>query len=304
MAGQIIIIGRLGQVADATSAIAASTGHTVRHLARPEIDLAQPGLIARALDPVLQAAPPGSVLVNAAAYTDVNGAESEPELAQAINAVTPGIIAERCGQANIPLIHLSTDYVYDGRKGTPYLETDTVGPLGVYGRSKLAGDEAVQSSGARHVIMRTSAVFSGSGQNFLRTMLRLGSRQDQVRVVHDQRTCPTAAADIAAAIIAIAGQLTDDQSKTGIFNFCGDTPRSWAEFAADIFHTATRFGETPVRVEQISSAQFPSSASRPAYSVLDCGAIFRTFGISQPDYLKALNQNVAHALAAPGPEPR
>ncbi|WP_417478094.1 dTDP-4-dehydrorhamnose reductase [Maricaulis sp.] len=301
MAGHFIIIGRLGQVAAATSAIAGSTGHTVRHLARPDIDLAQPGTIARALDPVLQAAPPGSVLINAAAYTDVNGAESEPELAQTINAVTPGIIAERCGQANIPLIHLSTDYVYDGQKNTPYLETDPVRPLCVYGRSKLAGDEAVQRSGARHVIVRTSAVFSGSGQNFLRTMLKLGSRQDQVRVVHDQRTCPTAAADIAAAIIAIADQLTGDQSQTGIFNFCGDTPRSWAEFAADIFHTAARLGATPVRVERIGSEDFPGPASRPAYSVLACGAIFRAFGISQPDYLEALDLNVAHALAAPQP---
>ena len=301
MAGHFIIIGRLGQVAAATSAIAGSTGHTVRHLARPDIDLAQPGTIARALDPVLQAAPPGSVLINAAAYTDVNGAESEPALAQAVNAVTPGIIAERCGQANIPLIHLSTDYVYDGQKSTPYLETDPVRPLCVYGRSKLAGDEAVQRSGARHVIVRTSAVFSGSGQNFLRTMLKLGSHRDQVRVVHDQRTCPTAAADIAAAIIAIAGQLTDDPAQTGIFNFCGDTPRSWAEFATDIFHTAARIGATPVRVERIGSKDFPSPASRPAYSVLACDAIFRAFGISQPDCLEALDLNVAHALAAPQP---
>jgi len=299
MVGDIIILGRFGQVAAATASVARATGHTVRHLARPELDLAQPGEIARALDPVLQLAPPGSVLVNAAAYTDVNRAEAEPDLAHSINALTPGIVAERCGQANIPIIHLSTDYVYDGQKDQPYLEADTCRPLSVYGRSKLAGDEAVLRSAARPVILRTSAVFSGNGQNFLRTMLKLGSQQDQVRVVHDQRTCPTAAADIADAIIAIAGRLADDQADTGVFHFCGDTPRSWAEFANDIFETAARYGETRVSVDRIRSEDFPSPARRPDYSVLNCDAIARAYGISQPDYLTALSQSVAHALAAP-----
>lgn len=301
MTAEIIILGRLGQVAAATSSAAAASGHAVRHLARPEIDLAEPGDIARVLDPILLAAPAGSVLVNAAAYTDVNRAESEPELAHRINARTPAMLAARCAQADIPLIHLSTDYVYDGKKEAPYLETDPGHPLSVYGRSKLEGDEAIRLSGARHVVLRTSAVFSGGGQNFLRTMLRLGTRQDRVRVVHDQRTCPTSAADIAAAIIAIAEQMADARDVSGLFHFCGDTSRSWAEFAADIFDAATAFGETAVKVEQIGSDEFPGPARRPVYSVMNCDAISRAFGISQPDYRRALNQGVAHALAAPRP---
>tara|TARA_R110002072_G_scaffold218370_1_gene376158 strand:+ start:1517 stop:2443 length:927 start_codon:yes stop_codon:yes gene_type:complete len=301
MVGDIIILGRFGQVATATAAIARATGHTVRHLARPDIDLARPGEIARLLDPVLQAAPAGSVLVNTAAYTDVNRAESEPDLAHSINALAPGIVAGRCGQANIPIIHLSTDYVYDGQKDTPYLEADTCRPLSVYGRTKLAGDEAVLRGASRSVILRTSAVFSGNGQNFLRTMLRLGSQQGRVRVVHDQRTCPTAAADIAAAIIDIADRMADGQVETGVFHFCGDTPKSWAEFANDIFEIATRYGETPASIDRIRSEDFPSPARRPGYSVLNCDAIARAFGISQPEYLTALSQSVAHALAAPQP---
>jgi dTDP-4-dehydrorhamnose reductase len=297
MAGDLILLGRSGQVAAAVTAAAAAQGRTVRQLARPELDLSRTGVIAAILDPVLLAATPGSVLVNAAAYTDVNRAESEPDLAQAINATAPGIIAARCAQAGIALIHLSTDYVFDGLKPAPYRESDACNPLSVYGRTKLAGDEAIMVSGARHVILRTSAVYSATGQNFLRTMLRLCGGPRPVRVVDDQITCPTAAADIATAILSIASALAGGNAARGVFHFCGDTPRSWADFAEDISEAARRGNPPRPTVTRISTADYPTPAQRPPYSVLDCGAILRKFGIPQPEYSTALSRTLAEATA-------
>lgn len=293
MTGDLILLGRAGQVATAVAVAAAAQGRTVRQLARPELDLARADKIAALLDPVLMDAPPGSVLVNAAAYTDVNRAESEPDLAAAINAVAPGILAARCKQAGIALIHLSTDYVYDGLKREPYRESDACNPVSVYGRSKLAGDEAVMGSGARHVIVRTSAVYSALGQNFLRTMLRLGTSQDRIRVVDDQIACPTAATDIAAAILAIADRLAGGPTPDGVFHYCGDTPKSWADFAVDIF---AAFESDPAQrpiVAPIGTVDYPTPARRPPYSVLDCGAIQQSFGIIRPDYALALARTMA-----------
>jgi len=297
MTPEIILLGRSGQVATAVTALASVTGRTVRHLARPELDLARPDGIAPALEPVLAAAAPGSVMVNATAYTDVNRAEAEPELAHTINALAPGILAGHCRQAGLPLIHLSTDYVYDGTKGTAYVESDACNPLSVYGRTKLAGDEAVQGSGARHVILRTAAVYSATGKNFVRTMLELGRRQDQVQVVSDQSTNPTAAADIAAAILAIADDLATDTSDGGVFHFCGDAAVSWADFATEIFDIAAGLGERAVAVRRIATKDYPSPAARPAFSVLDCTAITNRFGIGQPDHARALTHTINQILA-------
>ncbi|WP_417498341.1 dTDP-4-dehydrorhamnose reductase [Maricaulis sp.] len=297
MTAEIILLGRSGQVATAIAALAATSGRTIRQLARPDFDFAKPDSIAPVLEPVLAAATPGSVVVNATAYTDVNRAEVEPELAHTINALAPGILAGQCEQAVLPLIHLSTDYVHDGTKGEPYVETDPCNPLGVYGRTKLAGDEAVQGSGARHVILRTAAVYSATGKNFVRTMLELGRRQDRVQVVSDQRTNPTAAADIAVAILAIADQLTSQTSDSGLFHFCGDAAASWADFATEIFDIAAGLGERPVQVERIAAKDFPSPARRPACSVLDCGAIADRFSIPQPDHREALVRAITGILA-------
>ncbi|MGK0265842.1 MAG: dTDP-4-dehydrorhamnose reductase [Maricaulis sp.] len=297
MAGDIILIGRSGQVAAAVAALAAGQGRNLRQFARPELDLAGPDTIDTALVPVLMSAAAGSVLVNAAAYTDVNRAESEPDLAHAINAAAPGILADRCRQAGIALIHLSTDYVFDGLKSAPYRESDPCNPVSVYGHSKLAGDEAIMASGARHVILRTSAVYSPSGQNFLRTMLRLGASQDRVRVVSDQITCPTAAADIAAAILSIADQLTDGADTRGVFHYCGDTPRSWADFAADIFAAAWPGAGRKPAVERIGTVDYPTPAQRPPYSVLDCDAISQAFGIARPNHERALALTLARLPA-------
>ncbi|WP_417494538.1 dTDP-4-dehydrorhamnose reductase [Maricaulis sp.] len=297
MMADIILLGRSGQVATAVAALAATTGRNIRQLARPAFDLSNPDSIAPALEPVLAAAAPGSVLVNATAYTDVNRAEAEPDLAHTLNALAPGILAENCRQAGMPLIHLSTDYVYDGTKGAPYVETDACNPLSVYGRTKLAGDEAVMRSGARHVILRTSAVYSATGKNFVRTMLELGRRQDHVRVVADQSTNPTAAANIATAILEIADRLAMGTPDGGVFHFCGDTSVSWADFATEIFGIAEGLGERAVQVGRIAAKEFASPAARPAFSVLDCGAIADRFGISQPDHGEALARAITLILA-------
>lgn len=297
MAGDLILLGGSGQVARAIAAAADAQGRTVRQLVRPELDLVKPGDIATRLDPILATSLPGSVLVNAAAYTDVNRAESEPDLARAINATAPGVIAARCRQAGIGIIHLSTDYVYDGLKQTPYRESDACHPASVYGHTKLAGDEAVIRSGASHVIVRTSAVYSASGQNFLRTMLRLGSIQDDVRVVEDQITCPTAAADIAGAILTIADRLDGTPAPNGVFHYCGNTARSWADFATDIF---AAFEPGPTKrpaVVRISTSDYPSPAARPPYSVMDCAAIWQSFRIPQPDYATGLARTMENLAA-------
>ena len=296
MAGDILLLGRSGQVATAVSTAATAQGRTIRHLARPELDLAHPAEIAARLEPVLMAARPGSVLVNAAAWTDVNGAETEPDLAHTINAVAPGILAARCQQVGVAMIHLSTDYVYDGLKPGAYRESDACNPVSVYGRAKLAGDEAVMQSGARHIILRTSAVFSATGQNFLRTMLRLGASQGAVRVVDDQITCPTAATDIAATILTIADRLAGGATTSGVFHYCGDRPRSWADFASDIFeHARPDFANRP-SVVRIGTADYPQPAQRPPNSVLDCSAIQRAFGVRQPDYAAALARTLTDIL--------
>tara|TARA_R110000868_G_scaffold107263_4_gene293416 strand:+ start:37292 stop:38191 length:900 start_codon:yes stop_codon:yes gene_type:complete len=296
MAGDILLLGRSGQVATAVSAAATAQGRTIRHLARPELDLACPAEIAARLEPVLMAAGPGSVLVNAAAWTDVNGAETEPDRAHTINAVAPGILAARCQQVGVAMIHLSTDYVYDGLKPGAYRESDACNPVSVYGRAKLAGDEAVMQSGARHIILRTSAVFSATGQNFLRTMLRLGASQNTIRVVDDQITCPTAAADIAATILTIADRLAGGATESGVFHYSGNTPRSWADFACDIFKRAQPDIARRPTVVRIGTSDYPTPAQRPANSVLDCNAIERTFGVRQPDYAAALARTLTDIL--------
>lgn len=298
MTGDLILLGHSGQVATAVAAAAAAQGRTIRQLARSELDLARPSEIAARLAPILKAASPGSVLVNAAAYTDVNRAESEPDLAETINTLAPGMLAASCQRAGVAIIHLSTDYVYDGLRQAPYRESDVCNPASVYGRTKLGGDEAVMLSGANHVIVRTSAVYSASGQNFVRTMLRLGASQDPIRVVDDQITCPTAAADIAQTILAIANRLAGNSAPNGVFHYCGDTPRSWADFATEIFATFEPDPDKRPAVVRIATADYPTPAKRPPNSVLDCGAIRQSFGITQPHHATALERAIASLTSA------
>lgn len=251
---------------------------------RRDLDLAQPETIAAYV-----AAQDVDVIVNAAAYTAVDKAERERDLAFLLNAVAPGRLAAAAAAKGVPLVHVSTDYVFDGSKGAPYLPSDPVAPLGVYGASKEAGERAVCAASARAVILRTAWVYGPFGGNFMKTMLRLARERDVLRVVDDQRGTPTASADLAAACLAIAARLVRDRGDSGgIFHFTNAGETTWCGFARAIFEIAgSRLAKTP-EVVAIGTADYPTPARRPADSRLDCTSTIARYQMAQPDWRAAL----------------
>jgi dTDP-4-dehydrorhamnose reductase len=228
------------------------------------------------------------LVVNAAAYTKVDLAETEPEAARQGNEVGPAIIGEACAAAGIPLVHISTDYVFDGRKPDAYVEGDPIAPIGVYGGSKAAGERAVRAAAAHHVILRTSWIYGEFGHNFLKTMLRLAMTREELRVVADQRGCPTSTRDLADAILRIAPRLSDKRLVEqrlaardeifGTYHFAGSGMTTWHGFASRIVAAQAPITGCKPRVTAITSAEFPTPAKRPANSELDCSLFARTFG--------------------------
>jgi dTDP-4-dehydrorhamnose reductase len=228
------------------------------------------------------------MVINAAAYTAVDRAESEPDAAWAANCTGPARLAAACREAAIPLIHISTDYVFDGSKAGTYREDDPVNPLGVYGRSKEAGDRAIREALAEHVILRTAWVYSAHGHNFVKTMLRLAGERPVLRVVADQTGSPTSAADIAAAIAGVVRRLAAGGAQWGTYHFVGAGAVTWHGFAEAIFGLAAPWRGPPPRVEAITTADYPTPARRPANSVLDCRYIGEAFGITPRPWREAL----------------
>lgn len=282
----ILVVGQSGQVA---RALADATWPGNLHpvcMGRPQLDLTNPASVKTAFEQNDYAA-----VINAAAYTQVDQAESEPEVAFAVNRDGPLFLAQACAQNKIPLIHISTDYVFDGTKHSPYTEDDPVNPINVYGASKAAGEEAIQSNLAEHVILRTSWIFSATGHNFLRTMLRIGKERDEIRIVDDQYGCPTAATDIADAITHILGAILEGrQDEYGTFHFTNTGATTWHGFACEIFRQATRRGFTPIpRLTPISTAEYPTPAKRPMNSVLNTGRIARVLALKPRQWEEALS---------------
>lgn len=271
----ILVFGQTGQVARELQALA-----PVIVLGREEADLAVPGACAAAIE---QYAP--TAVINAAAYTAVDRAEDEEGRATQINGSAPAEMAWTCVARDIPFVHLSTDYVFDGSGEAPWRPDDLAAPLSAYGRSKLAGEKGVLEAGGRYAILRTSWVFSANGQNFVKTMLRLGAERDKLRVVADQIGGPTPAATIARACLIIAEQLAEDPAKSGTYHFAGSPDTSWAVFARAIFAQAGLACE----VTDIATAAYPTPARRPANSRLDCSATESVFGIKQPDWQDGLD---------------
>jgi dTDP-4-dehydrorhamnose reductase len=221
-----------------------------------------------------------SLVVNAAAYTKVDAAENETEAARRGNAHGPAVLAAACAAIDVPLIHISTDYVFDGSKAGPYLEDDPIAPINAYGQTKADGERAVRETARKHVILRTSWVYGEFGQNFLKTMLRLAATRDELRVVADQHGCPTSTADLAAAILSIVPRLAANESVWGTYHYAGSGATTWHGFASRIVAAqAPLTGRTP-RVTAITTRDFPTPAKRPANSVLDCGKFARTFGFA------------------------
>jgi dTDP-4-dehydrorhamnose reductase len=286
MSIRIAVTGRHGQLARALTEAGPQLGVAVLPLGRPELDLAAPETIR----PALSAARP-NIVVNAAAYTAVDQAEQEPERANAINAAGAGAVATAAHALGVPVIHLSTDYVFDGLKRAPYHEGDEVAPASVYGASKLAGEQAVATIACDHVILRTAWVYAPYGKNFVRTMLGLAQTRDEVRVVSDQLGCPTYAPDIAMAIIAVARDLVskpNDPRLRGVFNLAGGGETTWADFAAAIFSFLAGKGMRTPMLTPIASADYPTAARRPANSRLDCGKLERVYGIKLPAWRSSL----------------
>lgn len=292
----ILILGRGGQVALELAATLWPTGLKPVSAGRPEFDMARP----ETLEPILERAAPAMV-INATAYTAVDKAETEAPLAFAINRDGPARLAALCHRRGVPLLHISTDYVFDGSKPTPYLESDPVAPLGVYGASKEAGEAAIRAAAPRHIILRTSWVHSAHGQNFVKTMLRLGAEREEVRVVADQHGTPTAAADIAATLAQIAAQITGavagrQETPWGTYHYTGDGATTWHGLAEHIFEAQKRATGRRPRLTAITTADYPTPARRPANSRLDCCRLGQAFGIACRPWREGVDRVLAELL--------
>lgn len=252
------------------------------------------------------AAAPFDLVVNSAAYTAVDKAEAEEELAFRVNAEGPGHLARACAANGAALIHVSTDYVFDGTKDTPYTEEDPVCPVSTYGRSKEAGERAVRNACARHLILRTAWVFSAHGKNFVKTMLRLAAERDELTVVADQHGNPTAACDLAWAITELIRRLEDSPAADlawGTYHCVNDSAASWCEFAEAIVECAAPLLDHRPAVRRIATADYPTPAARPANSRLDCARLERTFGLAMPSWRRTLPGVVAEILGTDAREP-
>lgn len=287
--GMILVTGGAGQVA---TALAQRTPVTL--VGRPAFDFDAPDTI----DAVFAAAAP-RLVVNAAAWTAVDAAETKEAAALRANRDGPGHLARLCAAAGVPLIHISTDYVFDGNKGAPYVETDPTSPTGIYGSSKLAGEAAVLAAGGQAVILRTSWVYGATGKNFVRTMLGAALKTDTLKVVADQHGCPTNAGDLADAILAIAARIGGGWRTEfgGVFNAAGTGSASWFELAMASFRQAARHGRPTPKVIPIATADWPTPARRPADSRLDCGKLKRVFGVVLPDWQPSLVTTVDAIIA-------
>ena len=273
-----LVFGKTGQVATELSCLDGITS-----LGRDQLTLTDP----RACEAVISDSA-ASAVINAAAYTAVDRAEEERDTAMIVNAIAPAAMASACAAKNIPFVHISTDYVFDGFGDAPWKPDDITGPLGVYGASKLSGERGVATAGGVYAILRTSWVFSAYGNNFLKTMLRLSQTHDHLTIVADQIGGPTPAPAIAQACVTIAKTLISEPDKGGIYHFSGEPDTSWAGFAREIFKAAGR----DITVEDIPTSAYPTPAERPLNSRLDCSSLTSQFGITRPDWRQAVQDIV------------
>jgi dTDP-4-dehydrorhamnose reductase len=282
---KVLINGRHGQVSHELQRRLAAVGELIV-LGRDQLDLAQPDQIRRQVQNIRP-----DLIINAAAHTAVDLAESEPQAAFAINAVAPGVLAEEALALDIPLIHYSTDYVFDGMKAGPYTEDDTPNPLGVYGKSKLAGEQAIRDVQGKHLILRTSWVYSTHGRNFLLTMQRLLQEKPELRVVADQIGAPTWAGTIANSTLALIERWqANEVADWGTYHLSAQGETSWFGFAQAIGEALRQQGKPCATLIAIPSSDYPTPAARPLNSRLDCSRLQRDWGVSQPDWQTALRE--------------
>ncbi len=288
----ILLIGSTGQLGQELQQILAPYSNVIT-VARPNIDLAQPDSVRQI---VTQVQP--QVIINAGAYTAVDKAESEPQIAKAVNEIAPGVLAQEAKKLGAFLIHFSTDYVFDGDRSLPYLETDKTNPLSVYGESKLSGELAIRYNSDNHIIIRTSWVYGVHGKtNFVKTMLKLGAEREEICVVSDQIGSPTWTGDIASTVAKLLPQL--EPSIGGTYHYTNSGIASWYDFAVAIFEEAQQLN-FPLKVERvipIATADYPTAAQRPAYSVLSCAKITKTLGTPPPHWRQGLRKMLAQLSA-------
>ncbi len=275
---KLLVFGRSGQVA---TELQRQTGVKIEALGRDKADLTNPAACA-----ALVAATDADAVINAAAYTAVDRAEDDEANAALVNGAAPGAMARAAAARDLPFVHISTDYVFDGSGNAPFGVNHPTGPLGVYGRTKLSGEDAIRTAGGPHTILRTSWVVSAHGSNFVKTMLRLGAERDQLTVVADQIGGPTPAADIAATCVSAAQQLLADPAKSGTYHLSGSPDVSWADFARAIFEMA----DIRCEVADIPSTDYPTRARRPLNSRLDNSLTEMTFGLARPDWHAGLHE--------------
>lgn len=302
---KLLVTGSKGQVARCLAQRASEKGVNVANFSRPVFDFAKTDKLRAGIRETLGREEP-SVLVNLAAYTAVDEAEREVELARRINADAPGILAAAAHEADIPIIHMSTDYVFDGSLDRPYQEEDPVAPLGVYGVTKEKGERAVREAAPQHAILRTAWVYSPFGKNFVKTMLRLSETTEVVRVVNDERGNPTNAFDLADIILSTAAKWAEDKASsrpfTGIANtyhVAGCRHATWADFARAIYMESDRLGGPVSIVQGIPSEEYRSDAERPKNSTLHCAKFENTFGISMRGLKPGLTNVIQSLLKKP-----
>lgn len=293
---RLLVTGSSGQLALSLHELCRSNAVHLMRLGRPDLDLTFTTTIERAIADVSPA-----VVINAAAYTAVDQAEREPTLAMQINAEGAGAVAAACQRLDIPIIHISTDYVFDGLKREPYTEVDATAPATAYGRSKLAGEHCVAAAAPRHVILRTSWLHSPFGSNFVKTMLRLSGTMPEIRVVNDQVGNPTYAPHLAEAVLAIATRISDapsSHSLWGTYHASGSGAATWYDFAQEIFRQSHLLGRPKVTLRAIGSSDFSTLAKRPANSRLDCSRLDKTFGVRLPRWETGIEEGVEQLLCA------
>ena len=295
---RVLVTGSEGQLSRSlVERAAAHSRLSIQTTRRPDVDLARPGSLSQAIERIRP-----DLVINAAAYTQVDQAESEPDLAFRINRDAAGEAAAAAFKIGAPIIQLSTDYVFDGTSSTPYREDDPTNPLNVYGASKLAGEEAVAKANPDHLILRTSWVVSPFGTNFVKTMLRLATQREEVAVVFDQRGCPTSALDLADAILDLAQRRYDgERAEWGrVVHLAGSDACSRADFAIGIFSIGGPLGLPRATVNPISSSHLETAALRPSFSLLDCAAAAHDFGLRLPTWEAALPQILSALVLGKG----
>jgi len=277
---KLLLFGANGQVGSEIATQARSKGIELTACTRAQVDIAQQESIAD----IISASKP-SIVINAAAYTAVDKAETEQEQDDAINAQAPGYIATICASAGIPLLHISTDYVFDGSQDHAYKENDPPQPINHYGKSKLQGEQAIRKVHTQHIILRTSWVFGATGNNFVKTIIRLAQEREQLKIVDDQWGCPTSASSIAKALIDISSAIDAGSDRWGTYHFCGAPPTTWYKFTQKIVSIAQDFMTLKLQeLLPIKTEEYPTPAKRPKYTVMQCDKIAQDFGIQSPDW--------------------